>query len=26
LDTGDLSVDECVSAVLELLKANQIIR
>ncbi len=26
LDTGELSVDECVSAVLELLKANQIIR
>ena len=26
LDTGDLSVDECVSAVLELLKANKIIR
>ena len=26
LDTGDLSVEECVSAVLELLKANQIIR
>ncbi len=26
LDTGDLNVDECVSAVLELLKANQIIR
>ena len=26
LDTGDLSVDECVSAVLELLKANEIIR
>jgi len=26
LDTGELSVDECVSAVLELLKANEIIR
>ena len=26
LDTGDLSVEECVSAVLELLKANQVIR
>ncbi len=26
LDSGELSVDECVSAVLELLKANQIIR